>query len=263
MRLVRPALASLLWTSLAVSGAQASEARRFPDVPSGHWAETAADWLADRDLVFGWGGKLHGDRPLTRYELLAFFQRFMERYERERGHVEERFEDLEAEDARLNARLDELFETNQEGRLGTPSSLRSYLEEHRRARSRARSAADRSLTPPPDPKVPVQERLHELHARIAEHRRQGLRTPLLVVPPGGVAEVHGPRNSGGERALREGVYVLAWGEVIRVPKGSAASVVYPDRPGGFLMMEGSGAVIGRDGMLAREGRIQEVAEVGS
>ncbi len=74
MRIARIAVVVVL---LLPGPAQASEP--FKDVPKDHWAAGAVQKLRDEGVLLGYpDGTFRGSQPLTRYELAAALQRFVE-----------------------------------------------------------------------------------------------------------------------------------------------------------------------------------------
>lgn len=63
-------LAALWLAGLSCPTASAASGQEmFADVPQGHWAYDAVEGLADAGLVTGYGGKFHGDKLATRYQM--------------------------------------------------------------------------------------------------------------------------------------------------------------------------------------------------
>lgn len=91
----------------AMSGARI-EAAEFKDVPKKHWAFEEVHWLRADGMLEGWGGKFHGGRQFTRYEMAKVLGRYMGKYEAEKAKVEKQLGELRSEDQQQRARLDDL-----------------------------------------------------------------------------------------------------------------------------------------------------------
>lgn len=119
------------------------EAAGFKDVPQKHWAFEEVHWLRADGMLEGWGGKFHGKRQFTRYEMAKVLGRYMGKYEVEKKKVEKQLGELRSEDQQQRARLDDLGGRTSalEKRLGiqSPMAMASPVE------------AARPSAPPPAP----------------------------------------------------------------------------------------------------------------
>ena len=69
----------LLVTCLCLLSLPGLAAETFKDVPKDHWAAESVQKLADAGIVKGYpDGTFRGDKPITRYELAAALERFVE-----------------------------------------------------------------------------------------------------------------------------------------------------------------------------------------
>lgn len=76
------ALAALLAAGPAMA------AGSFNDIPKGHWAFEEVHWLRADGMLEGWGGKFHGDKTFTRYEMSQVLGRYMKKYYTDRDKVQ-------------------------------------------------------------------------------------------------------------------------------------------------------------------------------
>jgi hypothetical protein len=234
----------LLVTLLAAS----ASAQIFSDVPSEHWAQMEAEWLASRGLIEGWDGKLHGNRNFTRYEMVEVLFRFMRKLEDHRSTYQERLALLARTDDRLEGRIDTLFETAGGQPLRTPAKMASYQARERQRRTGSTGSVERT-------DAGVVDRLREIHQEVSSHRRDGLEQPVLVVPPGANVWVSLPDLLMDSSPARfdEGVHVLHWGSELQVPSGASASLLMPGDRAGSLLLEGTRGVIRERGFVAAPG----------
>ena len=83
MKLNKKALAILTGLTLSVSGtafAAEAGADSFSDVPQGHWAYDALDFLAKDGVIEGMGdGTFQGNRTMTRYEMASIVAKAMQK----------------------------------------------------------------------------------------------------------------------------------------------------------------------------------------
>ena len=82
MKLSKKALALLVGLTVSVSGTAfaAEGADSFSDVPQGHWAYDALDYLAKDGVIDGMGdGTFQGDRTMTRYEMASIVAKAMQK----------------------------------------------------------------------------------------------------------------------------------------------------------------------------------------
>ena len=82
MKLSKKALALLIGLTVSVSGTAfaAEGADSFSDVPQGHWAYDALDYLAKDGVIDGMGdGTFQGDRTMTRYEMASIVAKAMQK----------------------------------------------------------------------------------------------------------------------------------------------------------------------------------------
>lgn len=233
---------------LLIATAASATAQVFTDVPSNHWARMEAEWLASRDLIQGWGGKLHGNRGFTRYEMVEVLFRFARKLEEHQKAYEERLAALGRTDERLEDRIDQLFETAGGEPLRTPAKMASYQAEREKRRTGSDGGVVRTDSG-------VVDRLREIHDEVRAHRRDGLEQPVLVVPPGSSVWVALPDlllDSAPAR-FQEGVHVLHWGSELRVPAGASASLLMPGDQSGALLLEGTRGVVRERGFVAAPG----------
>lgn len=246
-------------SALLVSGLlSVASAQVFTDVPEGHWARMEAEWLASRNLIEGWDGKLHGNREFTRYEMVEVLFRFARKLEEHQKSYEQRLASLASADQRLEGRLEQLFETAGGHPLRTPAKMASYQAEQRQRRTGSAGGVERT-------DAGVVDRLREIHAEVSSHRREGLNQPVLVVPPGATVWVALPDLLMDSAPARfdEGVHVLHWGSEVRVPAGASASLLMPGEPSGSLLIEGSRGVVRERGFVAAPGSPGPMAVGGS
>ena len=82
MKLNKKATALLLGLTLGISGTAfaADGADSFSDVPQGHWAYDALDYLAKDGVIDGMGdGTFQGNRTMTRYEMASIVAKAMQK----------------------------------------------------------------------------------------------------------------------------------------------------------------------------------------
>lgn len=82
MKLNKKATALLLGLTLGISGTAfaAEGADSFSDVPQGHWAYDALDYLAKDGVIDGMGdGTFQGNRTMTRYEMASIVAKAMQK----------------------------------------------------------------------------------------------------------------------------------------------------------------------------------------
>ena len=82
MKLNEKATALLLGLTLGISGTAfaADGADSFSDVPQGHWAYDALDYLAKDGVIDGMGdGTFQGNRTMTRYEMASIVAKAMQK----------------------------------------------------------------------------------------------------------------------------------------------------------------------------------------
>ena len=82
MKLSKKALALLVGLTVSVSGTAfaAEGADSFSDVPQGHWAYDALDYLAKDGVIDGMGdGTFQGNRTMTRYEMASIVAKAMQK----------------------------------------------------------------------------------------------------------------------------------------------------------------------------------------
>ena len=81
MKMNKKAMALALCLALGVSGtALADGADSFSDVPQGHWAYDALDYLAKDGVIEGMGdGTFQGGRTMTRYEMASIVAKAMQK----------------------------------------------------------------------------------------------------------------------------------------------------------------------------------------
>ena len=82
MKLSKKALALLVGLTVSVSGTAfaAEGADSFSDVPQGHWAYDALDYLAKDGVIEGMGdGTFQGNRTMTRYEMASIVAKAMQK----------------------------------------------------------------------------------------------------------------------------------------------------------------------------------------
>jgi hypothetical protein len=58
--------------------------------------------------------------------------------------------------------------------------------------------------------------------------------------------------------FREGVHILHWGAHVEVPSTSAASVLYPKKQGGAVLLGGTRVVLRRNGVERTAGNVEIV-----
>ncbi len=229
-------------------GVASVPAQVFRDVPPDHWASMEAEWLKSRGILEGWDGKLHGEKSFNRYQAVEVLYRVLRQMDAQQASVEERLASLEAADRRIEARVDTLFETAQNQGLKTPPKMADYQARRSRWKTGSRGT-NRNQD------AAVVERLRDLHQRVAHVREEGVESPVLVIPPGSVANVALPEvlMDGRPASFKEGVHVLHWGARIQVPVGSSASLLMPQDKGGLVLLERTSGVLRKRGFLTDKG----------
>lgn len=236
-------------------GACFAGAQVFRDVPKGHWAKMEAEWLRSRGYIEGWGGKLHGDKQFTRYEMVELFYRFLKKTEAKQRHYDTELAALKLADRRIEKRLDSLFQTaGNQGSIETPAEMRRYRAEKTVERIGSTGTIEARDSG-------VVARLRDLHQRVSGYRREGLTSPVLVVPPGSSVLVSLPEVLMDDQPARfdEGVHVIHWDAHLNVPAGSSASLLFPGEKGGVVLLEESAGTVRQRGYVADPGTPAPVA----
>jgi predicted nucleic acid-binding Zn-ribbon protein len=101
---------------------------RFQDVPAGHWAQEAVDYVTAKGLITGFpDGTFKGQQTLSRYQAALIFYRLLQSGAMNgvdangQAIINKGIDDVKAELAGLKTQLGalETTNTNQDGRLGT------------------------------------------------------------------------------------------------------------------------------------------------
>jgi hypothetical protein len=77
--ITRAEIAMILWRLIDSDAKHSPQAATFNDVPTGNWYAQAINYLASRDIVFGYeDGTFRPNNPITRAELTAVMSRFFD-----------------------------------------------------------------------------------------------------------------------------------------------------------------------------------------
>jgi chromosome segregation ATPase len=151
---------------------------RFQDVPAGHWAQEAVDYVTAKGLITGFpDGTFKGQQTLSRYQAALIFYRLLQSGAinnvdaNGQAIINKGIEDVRAELNGLKTQLGalETTNTNQDGRLGT-------LEEQLKTMSAQPAASGPNL----EPRVKsLEDLLATLNAKLESQQAAGTVDPAL------------------------------------------------------------------------------------
>ncbi len=149
---------------------------RFQDVPAGHWAQEAVDYVTAKGLITGFpDGTFKGQQTLSRYQAALIFYRLLQSGAMNnvdangQAIINKGIDDVKAELAGLKTQLGalETTNTNQDGRLGT-------LEEQLKAMGSSSGSTDL------EPRVKsLEDLLATLNTKLESQQAAGTVDPAL------------------------------------------------------------------------------------